>query len=166
MSSHFEHIWTPISQLPHIKFPPNQDLVLGTLLHDPKDPRRALSKEPLVSIKKAEVPEGEEADKAKDETSEPWDWDSKEHQTIAGKLWASISPGIPGLGLGLGGSGSSSSSGNVKFHADSVKADWFSPDQAYFQDLVNKPLVSSYCKKWNKPPVYLVSFQAPCPTQN
>lgn len=141
----------PLPQLPGLTMPPGKDLVLGTTLKDPRDIRMPLSRDPLVTINEKDI--------TRDKEPKTWEWDSQNYVSTEIGIWTQISSFFAGVGAGAGFNFTRKSDEAVVITSKTVKVEYFSPDEKYFQALSEEPLVSMYAsKKWLKhPPVYLVT---------
>lgn len=147
----FEPSFIPLSQLPTLTLAPDTEIVLGTTLKDPRDVRKPLRKEPLVAIPESDI--------YRDREPKTWRWNSEDHISKSVKFWAKLASQFPGYGAGSEASVDTSTSEAMIIESDSVKAQHFSPDDGYFENLANQTPVKMYAnKKWPMHPrVYFVT---------
>lgn len=144
MSNTFNRTFIPIPQLPNLIYPPDKDIVLGTVLTNDRDPRQPLSRKPLVPIGDGEI--------TKDATPRPWHWRSDDKISGKAGIWAKLSF-LP-FGGSLGGGADADNA--VAIDSDEVSTQFFSPDQAYKKKLVENPIIKGYVNDRGRPWVHLV----------
>ncbi len=131
---------------PNWDFLPNGPITLGSLIIDPRDPKRSLNKNSRLPIEPAEIT-----------TTIKKDWSITREQLLLGRvgIWASFLAPILGAGADL--STNIKRDSNEIYKCASLETQYFQPDETFISRSLLIPMVKAYTDKFWRSSVYMVT---------
>jgi hypothetical protein len=131
---------------PNWDFLPTGPIALGSLITDPRDPKRSLNKNALIPIPPTEIV-----------TTSKEDWSITREQLLSGSvgIWASFLAPLLGVGADLALNGKRDS--NEVYKCAKLETRYFLPDETYISRSLLYPVVKAYTAKFWQKSVYMVT---------
>lgn len=131
---------------PNWDFPPSGPIALGSLILNPRDPKRSLNKSRIIPIPDNEIT-----------TTNKEDWSISRDELLSGHggIWANFLAPILGVGGDISAHGHRDK--NEEYKCKRLETKYFDPEPEYIRQSLLDAVVKTYTQKFWGQPLYMVT---------